>query len=273
MQYQIVEGRVQTRALEYHIVDHCNLNCENCCSFSPILPRWFCDPIQFEKDLRKIKGSLQPQFLKIVGGEPLLHPNLFDLLKIARDVKIAPAVSITTNGHLIQRLPDEAWKHFEMLTVSIYTAPKLSKETLFYIRRKARENGIKVSWKVQDKFVCLDRSEKSSYETAKETYKGCWIHHRCNSVKNGRFYSCTRPQYIQKFAEQPDKFSADGVALNDYNEKDLASALQKHLMSEEPLNSCYLCQGGQAHSEIHRQLDRTEIGAKKELMKGICREI
>src|SRR4051812_37795747 len=83
MRYKITDGRVQTRALEYHIVDHCNLHCDQCCSFSPILPKWACDPETFRKDLLKIKTALAPQFLKIVGGEPLLHPRLVELLTIA----------------------------------------------------------------------------------------------------------------------------------------------------------------------------------------------
>ena len=30
MEYGILEGKVQTRALEYHIADHCNLRCDHC---------------------------------------------------------------------------------------------------------------------------------------------------------------------------------------------------------------------------------------------------
>jgi hypothetical protein len=211
--------------------------------------------------------------LKIVGGEPLLHPQLVDLLKITRELKVAPETSITTNGHLIRRMPEEAWGLFEMLTVSIYPSPPLSKETLRFIHAKAKEHSIRVSWKVQDKFVTLDRVDKANYDQAKETYKGCWIHHRCNSLKNGRFYSCTRPQYIQKFAANPGRFADDGVDLYSVDEADLSKVLQKHLLSEEPLNSCFLCQGGQADSKNHFQLDRKMIGEKRELLKEISAKI
>ncbi len=76
MEYKIVNGRVETRALEYHIVDHCNLRCDQCCSFSPMLKSWQVDPDQFEKDLLQVGKFVAPSFLKIVGGEPLLHPEL-----------------------------------------------------------------------------------------------------------------------------------------------------------------------------------------------------
>src|SRR5689334_21031840 len=46
-EYRIVNGKVQTRALEYHVADHCNLHCDHCCSFSPILKKWLADPATF----------------------------------------------------------------------------------------------------------------------------------------------------------------------------------------------------------------------------------
>lgn len=273
MPYDIVDGRVETRALEYHIVEHCNLNCENCCSFSPILPRWTCTLEQFEKDLRKIRVAVRPKTFKIVGGEPLLHPQLTELLKIARTLNLADATSITTNGHLIHKITDEAWGLFDLLTVSIYPSAPIKKETLFYIKDKAKAHGIRMSWKTQDKFVTLDRSSLATFDEAKATFQDCWIHHRCNSVKNGRFYSCTRPQYIQKFAESPEKFFEDGVELNKFSDEELPIKIQEHLRSTEPLKSCFLCRGGNAELKTHQQLDRKMISDKSEVLKAICREI
>lgn len=272
MPYEIIEGRVQTRALEYHIVDHCNLNCDQCCSFSPFLKAWTVDPVQFEKDLIEVSKYVRPTFLKIVGGEPLLHPDLINLLKIARRTGVAPKVSITTNAHFITKMPEEFWSNFEMLTVSIYPSPPVPKETLHFIRKKAREYGISVSWKVQDKFVNMNRKEKSDYETARETFQGCWIHHRCNSIKDGRFYSCTRPQYIQRFAKDPLKFKEDGVDLYSHPPEELAELIKAHLESTEPINSCYLCLGGNAELGTHRQLSPKNIHEEKALLFGMTED-
>ena len=49
--YELVSGRIKTRSLESHIVDHCNLHCWGCCSLSPYLPPWFMDPADLERDL------------------------------------------------------------------------------------------------------------------------------------------------------------------------------------------------------------------------------
>jgi cyclic pyranopterin phosphate synthase len=273
MGYEIINGKVQTRALEYHIVDHCNLHCDQCCSFSPFLKSWFVDPVQFEKDLIEVSKYVQPTFLKIVGGEPLLHPQLLQLLKIARRTGVAPKVSITTNGHLLTKMPDELWENFEMLTVSIYPFPELPKDTLHFTKKKAKAHNISVSWKVQDKFVNMNRTTKSDYKTAKETFEGCWIHHRCNSVKDGRFYSCTRPQYIQRFAKNPEKFKEDGVDLLNNPPHLLPDMIKAHLESTEPINSCYLCLGGNATLGVHKQLDGRLIAEGRRTLAGITGEI
>jgi cyclic pyranopterin phosphate synthase len=270
MEYKIVNGRVETRALEYHIVDHCNLRCDQCCSFSPMLKYWQVNPDQFEKDLLQVGKFVAPSFLKIVGGEPLLHSELPRLLKIAKKTGISSKVSVTTNAHLLNKLPDEAWETFEMLTVSIYPTPELSKETLKWIHQKAAAHNISVSWKTQDKFVNLNRSEKSNFEEAKETFQGCWIHHRCNSIKDGRFYSCTRPQYIQKIAGNPLDFKEDGVDLYAHPEEKLAELIKAHLESSEPLKTCFLCKGGQSHLSTQRQMNPVEITEQRETLVKIC---
>jgi Radical SAM superfamily len=90
VEYRLQDGKVRTRALEYHIADHCNLRCDHCCSFSPILKKWFADPDEFERDLRAVSRVVAPEFVKIVGGEPLLHPEIERLLIIARPLAVAP---------------------------------------------------------------------------------------------------------------------------------------------------------------------------------------
>ena len=90
--YRVQDGRVQTRSLEAHIVDHCNLTCAECCSLSPLLPAWLADSDAFLKDLGKAAKVLAPRVFKLVGGEPLLHPALAEILQRVRHTGIAPEV-------------------------------------------------------------------------------------------------------------------------------------------------------------------------------------
>ncbi len=269
MEYSIVDGKVQTRALEYHIADHCNLRCDHCCSFSPILKKWFADPLEFESDLRAVSRAVSPQFLKVVGGEPLLHPELERLLVTAKSLAVGRCLQLTTNGFLLERLTPRAWESIDMLTVSLYPDPALPKDRIRSIAREARKRNIEVSWKVQDKFTCLDRSEVAGREETEKTFLGCWIRHRCHSIKKGRFYSCTRPQYAQKFAPDRGKFLEDGIAVNDADADALAVKIKQHLERIEPLRTCFLCHGGDAPLDTHRQLTARSVQAKREQMVAI----
>ena len=269
-EYGVLDGRVQTRALEYHIADHCNLRCDHCCSFSPILKRWFADLQTFDRDLRAVRRVVAPEFLKIVGGEPLLHPQLEQLLVIAKSIDIAPRIQLTTNGILIDRLTSRGWDCLGMLAVSLYPEPTLPKETIRYIAHEAAVRKIEVSWKVQDKFTCLDRSDLAGYQDAKRVFESCWIRHRCNSIKNGRFYCCTRPQYVQKFAPNPDLFLEDGIEVADPDAAALALRIKAHLERSEPLHSCLICQGGHASLETNRQLTTIEVGRKRERLTAMA---
>ena len=266
MEYSIVDGKVQTRALEYHIADHCNLRCDHCCSFSPILKKWFADAGEFESDLRAVSRVVAPQFLKIVGGEPLLHPELERLLTIARSLEVGRRIQLTTNAFLIDRLTPRGWDCLDMLAVSLYPEPALPKDRIRFIAREARKRNVEVSWKVQDKFTCLDRSSPADSADAARIFQDCWIRHRCNSIKGGRFYCCTRPQYVQKFASDPRPFLEDGISLDDPDAAALVLRIQRHLEQTEPLHSCFLCQGGHAPLDTNRQLTAAAVARKREQM-------
>ncbi len=271
--YAIVDGKVQTRALEYHVADHCNLRCDHCCSFSPILKKWLAEPAQFEADLRAVSRVVAPQFLKIVGGEPLLHPELETLLGIAKSLAVGRRIQLTTNAFLIEKLTPRGWDCLDMIAVSLYPEPALAKTLIRFIAREGRKRNIEVNWKVQDRFTCLDRSIVASHAEASRTFNECWIRHRCNSIKNGRFYSCTRPQYVQKFAPVPQPFLEDGIPVNDPDAAALAARIRQHLEQTEPLNSCFLCNGGGATLDTNRQLTAITVAGKRELMQSLSERI
>jgi sulfatase maturation enzyme AslB (radical SAM superfamily) len=117
--YAVENGKVATRSLEAHIVDHCNLRCAACCSLSPHLPRWNVDPGDLVGELALAKRAVAPTWFKLVGGEPLLHPRLLECIEAGRASGIAQIVSVTTNGFLLPRQPVDFWRLIDALTISV----------------------------------------------------------------------------------------------------------------------------------------------------------
>ena len=258
--YEIVAGRVQTRSLEVHVVDHCNLRCRACCSLSPVLPKWFIDPADLERDLRRAGGVLAPRFLKLVGGEPTLHPALDECLAVARSAALAPIVSVTTNGFLLPRASERFWRLTQALTVSLYPEPRLPDETIALIEERAARHAIPVNWKRQDEFVEMDLDEpRADPSVTQAVYEDCWLRRRCHIVSRGRFYTCTRPPHFATFHGSGAGFEADGFELGDA--PDTAERLRGYLLRSAPMKACSQCQGGQAPARPHRQLSKAELQA------------
>ena len=258
MAYRIVDGRIRTRSLEVHIVDHCNLRCDGCCSLSPFLPKWYIRPEALRSDLALARRSLAPIWFKLVGGEPLLHPELIQCLRIARDAHISEIVSVSTNGIILDRMPDEFWVLIDAMTISLYPQPSLPHATVALAKAKSLQYGVKLNWKRQDVFVDMDRDGPADDPRVTQTvWNECWLRHRCHMLSRGHFYACTRPAHFESYFRDALGFSRDGVELHDGPE--LVREIHEYLIRDEPLDACSRCRGGDADLKPHRQLTPQQV--------------
>lgn len=84
------------------ITNNCNLNCSFC---SPVKKtKKFMTISEFEHILKEVELKTDYIYLH-VKGEPLLHPNLIDFLKLAEKYNLK--VNLTTNGTLFPKLVDK----------------------------------------------------------------------------------------------------------------------------------------------------------------------
>lgn len=257
-EYVVANGKVPTRSLEAHIVDHCNLRCAACCSLSPHLPRWHVKPDALAQELTVAARVLSPTWFKLVGGEPLLHPDLMECVDVARRSNIAPILSVTTNGFLLPRQPLEFWRQIDALTISLYPNPALPAEVIALTEARASEHSVRLNWKKQDSFVEMDRAAAcEDEEENRAVWSDCWLRRRCHMIRDGYFYACTRPAHFQTLMGAD--FSGDGVFLHEG--ATLAEEIRDYLNRPEPLGACKLCLGGNAEAKPHRQLRNGELPA------------
>ena len=100
------------------ITSSCNLNCSFCQETlrAPV----FMSTEQFTHVLKEIKPYTNFIYLH-VKGEPLLHPQLENILKMCREENII--VNITTNGTLLHKQLDTLIKYpVHQINVSIHSA-------------------------------------------------------------------------------------------------------------------------------------------------------
>lgn len=89
------------RYLFFELTDCCNLNCQHCGSKCEIGSNTFLPLAQIEKVLHSVADAYHPQQIMvcITGGEPLLHPELTEVIRLSKSLGFP--VGMTTNGTLI----------------------------------------------------------------------------------------------------------------------------------------------------------------------------
>ena len=173
-----------------------------------VAARVVCKPASIEADLRRAAKVLRPRMFKLVGGEPLLHPALVELVQRVRATGIAPVISVTTNGLKLGEMTDAFWQAVDALTISRYPKPSLSPDLVAHIERQAARFDVRLNWKVQDVFTTMNRAQPGTdRDAAQRLYHDCWIRERCHMIRDGMFYTCTRPAHFHTLYQGREGFS------------------------------------------------------------------
>lgn len=185
---------------EYHLVDHCNLKCSNCEHFSSIAEPSFIEIDNLYSDfnnLSMISGIQDNTNIYLLGGEPLLHPNLDRIHSIVRELypnHHNVRIRVVTNGLLLPKMEESFWQSCKdnhiILSISKYPIRFDYNDVI----TKARDYGIETeifhndTTAVMRKLpidVCGEQDQLSSFSN-------CPIAHRCCFLKNNLIYSCPR---------------------------------------------------------------------------------
>jgi organic radical activating enzyme len=185
---------------DVHIADHCNLNCKCCVTFSPIAPKYFLEKESFEKDCARLAelsgGKLED--ISLLGGEPLLHPEITVITKIARKYFPETDIEILTNGTLLLKMDACFWDCCRENSIKVTITKYPVKIDIPAIKEAARKSGVKLN-------ILYEDNERSFYykplnvlwnNNLKNNFIRCWYANRCINLRNGRLFSCAMAPYI-----------------------------------------------------------------------------
>jgi len=100
------------------ITNSCNFDCSFC--FKTARATKFMSPDQFRLVVEKIRPFTNYIYLHVLG-EPLLHPQLDEILNIAETAGLY--INITTNGGLLERKREILFKHtIRQMNISLHDA-------------------------------------------------------------------------------------------------------------------------------------------------------
>ena len=123
-EYCKADGKRKIWYVETHLVEHCNINCAGCDHFSCIAAPHFADLAVFDRDLARLKQlSSGMERLRLLGGEPLLHPALTDFFDAARAIFPDIVIDVITNGLLIPKMPEVFFQSVKKNRIAVAVSP------------------------------------------------------------------------------------------------------------------------------------------------------
>ena len=187
--------------LEYMIVnilDHCNLKCKGCDHFACVADPYFVSLESIRQDVEKMAEIFHHDYINqiaIMGGEPLLHPELLEIIKIVRKSFPYTMIRLTTNGLLLLKQEEEFWKVCRENDVIIVTTKYPISLDFEAIKKKARrecvnfkyfegtgDEVLKMSFK---KIITLEGDADPV-----ESFSKCNVSNYGNFLMEGKFYGC-----------------------------------------------------------------------------------
>ncbi len=294
--YKIVDGKVENNRLEINVANHCNLSCRGCSHASPTIKKDLMDIQKLEEDLTLLSTFFRSERLRILGGEPLLHPNLETIIKKAKEINIADKIQVVTNGVLIPRIEGRkkerkaasVFSLIDELSVSLYKSKQTEKveEYAKEIDKKYKNLEVVVT-SLKTKFrESITKQPTKDKEIIKTIYETCWVAHfwKCVTLDNGYLFRC--PQQIG-YAKYHNDYS-DALLLTDIKSVD---DILRFLENNNPIKACSSCLGMVGTEFKHRQIKGREFfkllpnkpedaidwkevkRVKKEILKKKTREI
>ena len=196
-------SKPRMKQFDVNLVDHCNMKCKGCLRFSNLVtePK-FADYKRMINDWKRIKELFWGvERIKLMGGEPLLNPDICKYIDAARKIFPDADIMVTTNALLINDKCDELFETMKrnncFFDISLYEPME---KRMPYIEQLLTEKGV---------WYFVNNSKGDFYKVMSATpdydadkmYEAC-IAKNCHHLREGKISVCSRPQYAHIINER-----------------------------------------------------------------------
>lgn len=181
---------------EVNIVKHCNLNCKGCDHFSPLVKSGFMPVEVFRRDMERMAELFEGEAEKIylLGGEPLLHPNLIDFMEIGRKNFSRAKIAVITNGILLPKMKTVFWEACKKNAIEILPTRYPIAIDYEKMGEVARSYGVEyaIFGDTQDnaKMLWYEPLDLSGSHNPADQFAICRQANFCITLDHGRIYTC-----------------------------------------------------------------------------------
>ena len=179
--------------LEFHLTDHCNLNCKGCTHYCPIAAERYLSMTDFLKDMQRLTEIFSTiSRIRIMGGEPLLHPAVAAFAKETRNFFPASSISIVTNGILLPAMSSGFYETLLenniVLDISVYPATKEKMRSYLSMPGQYQIAMRFLDVEKFNKFI-NDGGDSDQYAV----FRQCQVNRYCTFLLQGKIYHCCMP--------------------------------------------------------------------------------
>ena len=240
------ELKPQLYYLEFHAADNCNLNCKGCTHFSNIVKgNHFPNLRLLKSDLRRLAELFENiEYIRILGGEPFLNPDIGLIIKAVRDNFPYSKIIIVTNGILLPNLKKEIFSTIRdanaQVTISMY--PPLQ-GNIECIENTLQEERVDYQFgERQNKYEICNKFAKFMIRNG--TSDGANEHERCRRKRctflyEGRIYGCAFPALVKFYNSYFDDNLKLDKGIDIYGKENTGDIIYKKLL--EPMEACCYC--------------------------------
>lgn len=214
--------------IEIHVTNHCNLKCCGCAHFSNISEEYNIKIEDFEKDISTLVKKVNYRILNILGGEPLLHPNIDILFDKAREICPDKSIALNTNGILLPEMDTTFWESLRrnniLIRLSIYPYTIRQSKKLIDIIQK---NNAKICdiWDGRKFYL---RKAKFYQNDIEKIWQNCDAKNS-HQLYKGKLYICPTSAYGLLYNKYFNKnfYFEDGIDIYNHSSSEIYDFLFK----------------------------------------------
>ena len=232
--------------VEFHLADHCNLNCAGCTHFSPYADRRFASLVTVRRDLARLKDLFaNVRHIRIMGGEPLLHSDAAAFVRLAREMFPRSKIRLVTNGlRLVEDSP------FVRGVLAAMRETGVGLDWTLYppmagrradICRICSANGVGLRISENDSF--LARMKPQGDARPAESFRWCRQLVYCPLLDDGRLYLCAQAHFAKYYNRATGAQIVEDAGIDIH----AASARDILLYLMRPSPACACCAAGMRH--------------------------
>lgn len=180
--------------VDYHVCWHCNLKCKGCGHLCNLYNSPRMGNLQsFVSDMERMAELFSTiRTIHLMGGEPLLNPELPSYIKEARRIFPFSKIVVYTNGLLIPKADEALWDAIKgnnaCFFITCYPPTGVIKEKIIEVCEKEQ---VAYSFSPEVRFFYRQKRRWQYFDRG-ESYKRC-VYSYCHSLNEGKLSVCSAP--------------------------------------------------------------------------------